>query len=199
LSIDISGIIGTVIGLGGFAFGIISYFRNELERRKQTIFPLIEEFNTDKKLFIAKSLLDNYSFRRDVLARFPFTNDFDLPDDVSDESYIEKGSTMAEGNESIAEYENPTDLRQVLRNHRDRDVTAPEEIAIRMSFDSLLDFFVKLEYLLSLRLIKRSEIEYFEYYINKAVGNAAVVSYMNTYKFPLKGKLDTPLKVISPS
>ena len=34
---------------------------------------------------------------------------------------------------------------------------------------------------------------------DKAVENDAVVSYMNTYKFPLKGKLDTTLKVISPS
>ena len=88
LAIDITGIVGTAIGLGGFGFGIFSYFRNELERRKQTIFPLIEEFNTDKKLFVAKSLLDNYSFRKDVLSRFSFTQDFDVPD----ESYIQKGS-----------------------------------------------------------------------------------------------------------
>lgn len=104
---------------------------------------------------------------------------------------------MAEGKGIIEEYENPMDLSDILRNHEDRDVTASDEIAIRMSFDSLLDFFVKLEYLLSLNLIKKTEMEYFDYYIKKTVENAAVVRYMKTYKFPLKGKLNPSLNVIS--
>jgi hypothetical protein len=108
---------------------------------------------------------------------------------------IERGSIMAEGKESIAEYKNPMDLGNVLRNHEDRDVTASDEIAIRMSFDSLLDFFVKLEYLLSMNLIKKSELEYFNYYIRKTAENGAAVSYMKAYKFPLKGKLDLSLKL----
>jgi hypothetical protein len=194
LPIDLTGIIGTAIGLGGFGFGIFSYFRNELERRKQTIFPLIEEFNTDRKLFVAKSLLDNYSFRREVLARFSFTQNFDVPD----EAYIKRGSIMAEGKGGfIAEYENPKDLKHILRNHEDGDVTASDEIAIRMCFDSLLDFFVKLEYLLSMDLIKKTEMEYFDYYLKKTADNAAVVGYMKTYKFPLKGKLNPSLKVVA--
>jgi hypothetical protein len=192
LSVDLSAIIGTAIGLGGFGFGLFSYFRNELERRKQTIFPLIEEFNTDKKLFIAKSLLDNYSFKREVLERFSFQQEFDIPD----ASLIE-GSIMAESEMRLPEYKNQMDLNDVLRDHRSRDVTASDEIVIRMSFDSLLDFFVKLEYLLSMGLIKKTEIEYFNYYIEKTAENSAVVNYMRIYKFPLKGKLNSTLKVIA--
>ena len=127
---DYFGIIGSLVGVGGFVFGIFSYHRNELDRRKQTIFPLIEEFDTDKNLFIAKSLLDNYSFRKDVLNRFSFTNKFDLPNNVSNESYFEERSILAEGNESIAEYENPTDLQEVLRDHIVREVRESSEIVI---------------------------------------------------------------------
>lgn len=190
MSIDITAIIGTAIGLAGFGFGIFSYFRNELERRKQTIFPLIEEFNNDKKLFVAKSLLDNYSFNRKLLARLSPMQDFN----VRDMSPIETESIMAEGN--IGEYVNPPDLAYVLRDHRspNANVTAPEEIAIRMSFDYFLDFFVKLEYLLSMDLVKNSELEYFNYYIKKTTQCPILVSYMNNYEFPLKGKLDPYLK-----
>ena len=186
---DISAVIATAIGVGGFGFGIFSYFRSELERRKQTIFPLIDEFNTDKKLFVAKSLLDNYSFKREVLAGFLFTQNFDVSD-----AYIEKGSMMAQVREGLEGYDSQIDLTEILRNHKIREVTAAHEIAIRMSFDSLLDFFAKLEYLLSMKLIKMSELEYFMYFIKKTAKNVAVVNYMNIYAFPLKGKLDPCLK-----
>ena len=104
---DISAVIATAIGVGGFGFGIFSYFRSELERRKQTIFPLIHEFNTDKKLFVAKSLLDNYSFKCERPAGFLFTQNFDVSD-----AYIEKGSMMAQVREGLEGYDSQIDLTE---------------------------------------------------------------------------------------
>lgn len=42
------------------------------------------------------------------------------------------------------------------------------EVAIRRSFDALLDFFCKLDYLLNINLVKVEEIEYFSYYVKLA-------------------------------
>jgi hypothetical protein len=144
------------------------------------------------RLFIAKSLLDNYSFRRQVLEKISFLQKLD----IADASFFEEGSIMAQSKTSIPEYKSQMDLNEILRDHRSRDVTAPEEIAIRMSFDYLLDFFAKLEYLLSMGLIKKREIEYFNYYIRKTAENSAVVNYARIYEFPLKGKLNISLKVV---
>lgn len=50
---------------------------------------------------------------------------------------------------------------------------------VRSSFDSLLDFFSRLDYLRSEKLL--DSLVYFSYYIDKAVKNPAVVNFARTY------------------
>jgi hypothetical protein len=69
----------------------------------------------------------------------------------------------------------------------------PKMIEIRESFDTLLDFFCKLEYLLSIGLLKYEELTYFKYYIDRAAENNSVVNYIRMYEFPLNGKLNANL------
>ena len=69
----------------------------------------------------------------------------------------------------------------------------PADGKIRFSFDKLLDFFSKLEYLLSIGLLTDKEIDYFRYYIDKAGRNEAVVNYVIAYNFPLHRRLHPKL------
>ena len=71
------------------------------------------------------------------------------------------------------------------------------EAAIRESFDALLDSFAKLEYLSNIGLIKKQEICYFRYYINKAAKVKWVVDHLNYYEFQLYGKLHPKLILLS--
>jgi hypothetical protein len=86
-------------------------------------------------------------------------------------------------------YYNKKNLLLILRDHDVIPIYDDGESAIRGSFDTLLDFFVKLEYLLSIKIIKKGEIEYFKYYIDKAADEPPVIEYINKYKFLLRGKL----------
>ena len=71
----------------------------------------------------------------------------------------------------------------------------PKIIEIRKSFDGLLDFFCKLEYLLGIGLLKYEELSYFNYYIERAADNHSVVNYVRMYEFPLNGKLNRNLSI----
>ncbi len=80
----------------------------------------------------------------------------------------------------LAGYEN---LTIVLRNHLDQEVVDPTEQNIRRSFDALLDFFARLDYLVSNGLVRKTELHYFDYYIKRAVDNPAVRRYAVIYSF----------------
>ncbi|MGB8937808.1 MAG: hypothetical protein WCC17_22185 [Candidatus Nitrosopolaris sp.] len=66
----------------------------------------------------------------------------------------------------------------------------PQHRPVRASFDSLLDFFCKLEYLLGIGLIKCEELSYFKNYIDRAANNDSIVNYTLMYEFPLNSKLN---------
>jgi hypothetical protein len=76
-------------------------------------------------------------------------------------------------------------LKTILRDHKILKVNDPAEIAIRESFTALLDFFGKLGYLMDIMTITRTELGYFEYYINKAKSDPSIVNYAQTYEFEL--------------
>lgn len=57
------------------------------------------------------------------------------------------------------------------------------EKEIRASFDALLEFFSKLEYLRMIGLILQEDLSYFQYYIKKASDDPAVCKYVKDYKF----------------
>lgn len=85
-------------------------------------------------------------------------------------------------------------LDDTLRDHRKRGVSHEGEIEMRESFDSLLDFFGRLEYLIQNKLLdKNKDLSHFEYYIKKAADLKAVRNYIRIYQFPLQGLLDTRL------
>ena len=180
------------IGIGGFAIAILGHYKNELSRRKENIFPLIEDFNNDMKMLIAKAILDDYSLRKDML--------YSIFIESSQENKSEKflqGEFLMESVKNNEAYVNESQLKHILRNHINNEVREQYEIIIRTSFDTFLDFFVKLEYLLSIGLIKKQETDYFNYYIEKAAKNDAVKNYIEIYKFPLKGKLHQDLNIIN--
>ena len=91
------------------------------------------------------------------------------------------------------EYYTIKNLHDILRD----DTIAPKfdegEDEIRDGFDSLLAFFGKLEYLLRIGLIRRTDLSYFQYYIDKASGNKDVREYAKLYNFQLNGMLDSRL------
>jgi hypothetical protein len=68
------------------------------------------------------------------------------------------------------------------------------ERMVRDSFDSLLVFYSKLEYLLKIQLINEQDIFFFLYFINKAADVPAVCKYVKIYNFQLDGMLNPNLK-----
>jgi hypothetical protein len=149
-------------GLSGVIWGIFTYKDAQTTKRADTLLPLIEEFDSiTSEMFIAKEIIDD----KRISARAIF-------DDKSSDP---------------TEY----DIRKldlVLRYDEQRTFTAAE-VKIRSSFDSFLDFLCKLEYLLEIKVLKKHEIRYFNYYIDRAAKIDAVVDYANAYHFPLHGNL----------
>ena len=137
----ITTIIPTVAGIGGLIWGIYTYKETQILKRQEILFPLIKEFDESDKMYYSKAILD------DVV--IPPEN----------------------GWEKQMGYYHISELETILRNHTTRSITDHGEAAIRESFDALLDFFAKLEYLFNIGLIKKQEISYFRYYINKCAVN----------------------------
>jgi hypothetical protein len=164
----ISTIIGAAAGLGGLFWGLYTYKKEQLLKRKDILFPLIKELDEESKVIIyAKNILDDRNIKPEQGWKYP--------DD----------------------YYNIENLEIILRYHKPKGIIDPGEVAIRRSFDALLDFFCKLEYLRKIKLIKAEEIEYFNYYIKKAADEPSVISYVRNYNFPLYGILDNRLDIRS--
>jgi hypothetical protein len=167
--LDVTAIISTsiaaVAGLAAFIWGMYTYRKEQHIKRKDILFPLIEEFDRSPELKYAKEILDDR---------------------------IVSGSCWKFSND----YYHKDNLQIILRSPDVRPITDPGEDEIRRSFDSLLDFFCKLEYLLGIKLIKHEELYYFRYHIRKAADQPSVIKYMNQYQFPLYGELDRRLSII---
>lgn len=120
---------------------------------------------------------------------FPLIKEFDKSNEMSiakallDNYYV----TPRKGWKLERYYYHRKHLDDILSMHA---VDDPGEAAIRKSFDTLLDFFCKLEYLLDINLITPKEIDYFSYYIDQAADEPSVIKYIIDYKFPLRGKLN---------
>jgi hypothetical protein len=68
---------------------------------------------------------------------------------------------------------------------RKKEINDAGEFDIRESFDALLDFFYKLEYLYETDIIRSKEIIYFKYYLDKISREPAVMKYNAIYNFPV--------------
>ena len=160
----ITSILGTVGGLVGVWWGVYTYSKGQKLKKHEILFPLIKEFDEDKRMEHAKDLLDSYI----------------LEDDEWDHRYG---------------YYSLNNLHLILKKFDllKEGIKDPGERAIRKSFDALLDFFCKLEYLKDLKLIENKEVAYFNYYIYKVAKNDAIKNYIKAYEFPLYGKLHPSL------
>lgn len=153
--------IASMSAVGAIIFGIFQYKKDQINKKKDILFPLIEEFDDDcKKMDLAKKLLDEYKYK------------------------LEGGlHSMEEG------YYYRIENEAIFRHHVPGGINDPRETEVRESFDALLDFFGKIGYLLDVGLLNKKEIGYFEYYINKASKSKSVGTYITNYDFPLYRKL----------
>jgi hypothetical protein len=84
-----------------------------------------------------------------------------------------------------------------LRAHYPQPVTDPKERAIRQSFDVLLDYFCRIEYMYKKNIIADEELNYFRYYILKIKENKAVMEYLKRYNFPLSDNFINKVEELS--
>lgn len=145
-------------GLAGLFWGIYEYRQSQKLRRQQTLFEIVKEFEKPGNITYAKKLLDSFTLEP------------------------REGWKLAKTNK---DYYGPSKLSSILRDHNERSVEDVGELKIRESFDALLDFFGKLEYLLQMGLIKEKELLYFKYYIQSAAINQDVANYVRNYEFGL--------------
>lgn len=138
-------------------------------QRQKMLFDLTNEIDSSEnseKMFLAKAILDNLSCN--------------IP------SYDEKwGSSNKEVFDYYSTHYDQLDLNRILRDHYPQPITDPKEKAIRQSFDALLDYFCRIEYMYKTRIITEQKLNYFRYYILKIKDNKTVMEYLKRYKFPL--------------
>jgi hypothetical protein len=170
-------LIPTAVGGVGAFWGIFTYREGQKLKRKEILFPLIDEFDKAHKMFLAKAILDDFTCS--------------LPD--SQEELAQLGKI------TIKDYKHPDQLKELyhvdnlyitLRYHKDEgDVTDLRELCVRESFDAIIDFYAKLEYLKRIGLLKEEELEHFKYYYDKLVDSEAIRKYVTKYQLPLKFSL----------
>lgn len=164
---DWAWIIGGALTVGGFIKGLIEFSKTNKIKRAEFLEKLILEFN-DPKMFIAKRILDDFWIETHG------------DPEMTDSKLLESGSLKKK---------EPAELKQLvkklLRSHSDESVTGYGEHRARQSFDDMLDFFTKLEYYLSLKLISKQELSYFKYYFERCAYKAdgAVLDYAENYGY----------------
>jgi hypothetical protein len=155
------------IGIGSLIWGIYTYKKSQVAKRADILFPLIKEFDESKMMKYAKAILDNKPVR---------SKDID--------PYSDDPSSFSNNN-----------LEEVLKYH-DYDFIQTKDIEkIRESFDWLLDFFCKLDYLREVGIIEEREIIYFQYYIDRMIENDTILKYVAFYDFPFHGHLNELLNI----
>ena len=173
---DLELIIGTAIPTLAAIFGVFwgthTYRESQVLKRKEIVFPLMDEFDKSEKMEVAKRILDDFS---GIKKRFLDPKNIKT---VKHEEYYRKHH-----------------LDEILRFHKvpDDDDKDRENLCsfddgeseIRHSFDTLLAFFSKLEYLRKIQLIREEDLSYFRYYINTAADNKDVRAYVKDYDFQL--------------
>lgn len=166
--------IATTVGGFGAIWGIYTYREGQKLKRKEILFPLIDELVNSKRMFLAKAIFDDFTCN--------------IPDFSAEESELDKMVIEdIKKPEVTREYYHADKLSTILRDHRKKgDVTNLREILVRASFDAIVKFYAKLEYLKDIHLLKEDEVEYFRYYYDKLQHNEAVKNYVGDYGLSLK-------------
>lgn len=169
---------GLAIGAGTAIVGLFTYRHGqkqsqELKKKEiisDIVLPLKSEYNNSKEMIIAKHILDYEWY------------EFKSLENIDDRlKYREEGGKK---------YVTPELLYIVLRDHNTVRVDSVLEKEIRTSFDYLLEFFSRLEFLISLELLTRDDIlKLFSYYVVRASRSIGVRNYVRMYEFPLYGLL----------
>ncbi len=149
-------------------FTLFQYMKDERVRRKDTLLPLITEFEDDAhNMNIAKDMLDGFKYPKGY---------WKIPNVPYDWYQLSQ--------------------KRIFRKHGipNDPIRDAGEFEIRNSFDALLDFFGKLGYLLEVKLVKKKELEYFRYYIEKAIDSDSIGLYLSNYEFKLYHYLLAKLK-----
>ena len=144
-----------VTAIGGitlFFIGRFEYSKSVKVKRAEFLDKLVTEF-LNKDTEVARNMLDDYVY------------------------VIEENREL----DPVAQKSQATPLAAYLRDHDIDPIGRKDEIAVRRSFDKLLDFMTKLSYYLSNNLISSSELQYFRYYIHKIDNKAEVKGYISKY------------------
>lgn len=159
---------GGLITLISLIKGLVEFKKNNQVKRAEFLEKLILEFN-DQKMFLAKRILDD------------FWIDLEAETGTSDTDLVKIGSLEAKDENQLKML-----VKDLLRHHSERSVINDNEHRARQSFDDLLDFFTKLDYYLTLKLISKKELTYFIYYFERCARKAdgAVLAYAAKYGFP---------------
>lgn len=161
-------IVGIILGSVTAYVGLSTYRQSQalkmMALQKDIVFPLVEEF--DKK-----------------------SPGMDLAKDILQEIKILPTSSY----DAYGIYNNAR-LKKVLIHHSKRNEEWDKgDGYVRVSFDELLDFFSRLEYLKSVGVLKDEDTRYFRYHIDKIINSEAVMNYIKDYEFPFYGYLDSRL------
>ena len=161
-----------IIGAIGFFWGIHTYRVSQKARRQEILVPLIHEMDTSGELFLAKAILDDFT----CYVPTPSTNT-EVPND-----FINPDTN----------YYNRKNLTGFLRNHLEesaKPIVDTRERAVRASFDTLIAFYYRLQYLHQIGLIKDMELDYFKYYAHEAFeikeNKEPIWNYIDKYGLPL--------------
>jgi hypothetical protein len=158
------------IASGTAIAGIFTYWQKKKnETLTQIILPVLTEYNDLEDADVAVDILNDYPY------------EFRQTDDP-------KAFHLYSGRIS------KKDLALVLRNDRWVD-TSPVEDEVVRSFDALLYFFAELEYIVQLRLLKRSDLSLFKYEIDKVVKEEAIRNFVNIHRLSFNGELDDNFKL----
>jgi hypothetical protein len=163
-------LVTALIGIGTAIAGIITYERKKKnELLTQVVMPVLSEYNDLEDADIAVDILNDYPY------------EFMQTDDPK-ALHLYSGRISKE------------DLPLVLRDNRWVD-TSPVEDKVVRSFDALLYFFAKLEYVVKLGLLKRSDLTLFKYEIDRVADDEAICNFVNVNKLSFDGELNDKLKM----
>jgi hypothetical protein len=144
--------------------------------------------------FRQSQVLKKKDIMKDII--IPLIQDYEKPE-LSKAKQILDGSEIK--GESSDRYPNRTydknKLSVILRDTRISPVPPINvtEDEIRRSFDALLYFLIKLEYLLFVGVLTDDETMYFQFFIKKAAAEPSVINYAKMKDFHFSGRLDPSL------
>lgn len=161
-----------IIGAIGFFWGMHTYRISQKVRRQEILVPLICEIDKSDEMFLAKAILDDFTCNVPT----PRTNS-EIPNEFMNPD---------------TNYYNRKNLAEFLRFHLDKSakqIVDPRERAVRASFDTLIAFYYRLQYLHKIGLIKDMELAYFQYYAKEAFedtdSSIPIWNYIEKYNLPL--------------